>query len=57
MPEQLKKLGIPDIMEQYILVVLCPDDGRWLLEHGSTREGTYRQSIMVTTIKELYFYL
>ncbi len=53
-PKQLEKLGIPDMMVNYVLVVLYPDDGRWLLEHGSTREGTYRQSITVTTLQELF---
>lgn len=54
MPDQLEKLGIPDLLEHYLLVVLHPDDGRWLLEHGSTREGTDRQSITVTTLQELF---
>lgn len=53
-PDQLTKLGIPDLLDSYVLVVLYPGDGRWLLEHGSTREGTFRQSITVTTLQELF---
>ena len=53
-PEHLEKPEISELLNKYVLVVLYPDDNRWVLQHGSTTEHTYRQNIMISTIRELF---
>lgn len=51
-PEQSERLGIPKLLEKYMLIVLYPDNGRWMRENGSEQENLYRKHIMVNTVEE-----
>ena len=51
-PEQSERLGIPKLLEKYMLIVLYPDNGRWMRENGSEQENLYRKHIMVNAVEE-----
>lgn len=51
-PEQSERLGIPKLLEKYMLIVLYPDNGRWMRENGSEQENLYRKRIMVNAVEE-----
>lgn len=51
--EQLDKLQITQLLQQYILIAIYPDDGRWAQGDFSTQENKYRQHVTATAVQEM----
>lgn len=52
-PEQLERLGIPQLLRRYILITLYPDDGYWTPEQYSAQENDYRRHVTVTAVQQM----
>lgn len=51
--EQLEKLGITQILKQYILMVIYPDDVNWTQNSVSEQESNYRLHVNMAVVQEL----
>ena len=52
-PMQMQELGIPALLERFVLITIYPNDGHWTQGDGSAQEISYRSHVTMTTIQEL----
>lgn len=51
--QQLETLRIPQLLAQYLLIVLYPDNGRWVhTAEGSEQELAYQRHIIMLSVQE-----
>ena len=51
--QQLETLRIPQLLTRYLLIVLYPDNGRWVHgESGSEQEQAYQRHIIILSVQE-----
>lgn len=50
--EQMDELGIPALLDRYVLVTLYPDDGRWGHEDCSEQEYRYYRHVILVAVRD-----